>query len=155
MRRFYLPAILLLISFTGSVYASSKIPVSYIPRHVRNAIESYVPGAEITKAQIGSDDRWGTTYDCEYIRGRHKGSITVSEHGRLTDLSQELDPAELPSRIARLAEREARGGTIRKTSLDEDRGRFVYKVEANYGRSSAKIKLKITRSGDVVERNFD
>jgi uncharacterized membrane protein YkoI len=54
-----------------------------------------------------------------------------------------------------LAEREARGGTIRKTSLDEDRGRFVYKVEANYGRSSAKIKLKITRSGDVVERNFD
>ena len=43
MRRFYLPAILLLISFTGSVYASSKIPLSYIPRHVRNAIESYVP----------------------------------------------------------------------------------------------------------------
>jgi hypothetical protein len=52
MRRFYLPAVLLLISFTGSVYASSKIPLSYVPKHVRNAIESYVPGSEITKLKI-------------------------------------------------------------------------------------------------------
>ena len=143
----------MLLSLASSVYAGSKIPLSYLPRNVRNAIENY--GSKITKAEIGSDDRLGTTYDCEYNRGRHKGSITVSERGRLMDLSQDLDPSELPSRIARVAERSARGGVIRKASLDEDEGRFVYKVEGYYGASSAKIKLKITRDGEVIGRDFD
>jgi hypothetical protein len=155
MRPFCFSAALMLLSLASSVYAGSKIPLSYLPRNVRNAIENYVPGSEITKAEIGSDDRWGTTYDCEYNRGRHKGSITVSERGRLMDLSQDLDPSELPSRIAGVAKREARGGVIRKASLDEDEGRLVYKVEAYYGASSAKIKLKITRGGEVIGRDFD
>ena len=154
MRPFYFSAALLLLSL-ASLYAGSKIPLSYLPRNVRNAIENYVPGSEITKAEIGSDERWGTTYDCEYNRGRHKGSIRVSERGRLMDLSQDLNPSELSSRIAGVPKREARGGVIRKASLDEDEGRFVYKVEAYYGASSAKIKLKITRGGEVIGRDFD
>ena len=58
------------------------------------AIRGYVPGAQIVKAEIDSDDTWGRTYRCDYFRGRHKGSIKVSERGHLMDLSQEVDPGE-------------------------------------------------------------
>jgi hypothetical protein len=119
------------------------------------AIRSYVPGAEIVKAEIGSDDTWGRTYKCDYFRGRHKGSIKVSERGRLMDLGQEVDPGEMPRIVARVAARESRHGLIRRVSLDEDDGRLVYKVEAYYGESRAKIKLKITRGGQLLGRDFD
>jgi len=119
------------------------------------AIRGYVPGAQISKAEIGSDDSWGRTYQCEYFRGRHKGSIKVSERGRLMDLRQEVDPNEMPRMVARVASRESHGGLIRRVSLDENDGRLVYKVEAYYGRSRAKIKLKITRGGQLLGRDFD
>jgi hypothetical protein len=104
---------------------------------------------------LDSDDAWGRTYKCDYFRGRHKGSIKVSERGRLMDLSQEVDPGEMPRTVARVAARESRHGLIRRVSLDEDDGRLVYKVEAYYGESRAKIKLKITRGGQVLGRDFD
>jgi hypothetical protein len=141
--------------FPAWLHASSKIPISYIPRRTMAAIRSYVPGARIIKAEIGSDDTWGRTYRCEYFRGHHKGSIKISERGRLMDLSQEVDPGEMPPTVARVAARESRHGLIRRVSLDEDDGRLVYKVKAYYGQSGAKIKLKITRSGQLLGRDFD
>ena len=119
------------------------------------AIRGYVPGAQIVKAEIGSDDTWGRTYKCDYFRSRHKGSIKVSERGRLMDLSQEADPGEMPPTVARVAARESRHGLIRRVSLDEDDGRLVYKVEAYYGQSRAKIKLKISRTGQLLGRDCD
>jgi hypothetical protein len=47
--------------------ASSKIPISYVPRRVMTAIRGYVPGAQIVKAEIGSDDTWGRTHKCDYV----------------------------------------------------------------------------------------
>jgi hypothetical protein len=56
--------------FPTWLQASSRIPISYIPKRTMAAIRSYVPGAEIIKAEIGSDDTWGRTYKCDYFRGR-------------------------------------------------------------------------------------
>jgi hypothetical protein len=44
------------------------------------------------------------------------------------DLSQEVDPGEMPRTVARVAARESRHGLIRRVSLDEDDGRLVYTI---------------------------
>ncbi|HEY0789800.1 MAG TPA: hypothetical protein VGD78_01935 [Chthoniobacterales bacterium] len=144
------------LGLTGlTAYGDSQLPLSYVPRRVRAAIQGYVPGAELTKAEIANDDEWGTKYRCEYYRGGHKGKIQVSERGRLLDVDEDLDPRQLPPSVRRAAARESRGGVIRRAHLDEDRGRMVFSVESFYGMSSAKVKLKVRRDGTVIERDFD
>jgi hypothetical protein len=133
--------------------ADSNIPLSYIPRRVVDATEGYVPGAQLLKCEIGSDDDWGNTYKCEYARRGHKGKIKVAQRGQLLDLDEDLD--QLPPNVRRVVAANARGGAIRKAKLEEDDHRLVYKVEAYYGQSDAKVKLKITRGGEVVGRDYD
>jgi hypothetical protein len=154
--RFHPPLAFAVLALTGlAAYADSQIPLAYVPRTVRGAIQGYVPGAELTKAEIGNDDEWGTKYRCEYYRGGHKGKIQVSERGRLLDLDEDLNPRELPPSVRRTVARESRGGVIRRAHLDEDRGHLVFSVESFYGESSAKVKLKIARDGTVIDRDFD
>lgn len=135
--------------------ADSQIPLTYVPKKVRAAIQEYVPGAQLTVARIDSDDTWGTKYKCEYFRAGHKGSIELAEGGQLIDVDEDLILTEVPPLIQRVAAREARGGAMRKASIEQDVGTLVYKTESFYGLTNTKVKLKITRSGEVIEREFD
>ncbi len=150
------PLLLLLtsVALTGAL-ADSDIPLDYVPPRARQAIADYVPGARLMEARIGNDDEYGPKYRCEYFRAGHKGNITVSERGHLLDLDEDLAPSQIPRSIARIIAREARGGAVRKAHLDEDHGRLVYEVEAYYGQSSAKLKLKVARDGTVLDRDYD
>jgi hypothetical protein len=122
---------------------------------VQQALRSFIPGAQLMEARIDSDDQWGTTYEIEYFRGGHKGDIKLTEQGRLLDVSEDLILAEVPRLVQRVAAKETRGGAIREASLEQDSGMLVYKIESYYGQSDAKVTLKITSDGQVIERNFD
>jgi hypothetical protein len=149
-------SVLVLIGLsTFPLLADSNIPLSYIPRKVGAAIQGYVPGAELMKCQIGSNDDWGNTYKCDYVRHGHKGKIKVSEGGRLLDLDENLDPAQIPPGIRRAVAANSLGGMIRKAKLEEDDHRLVYEVEAYYGHSTTKVTLKLTRGGELVGRDYD
>jgi hypothetical protein len=135
--------------------ADSNIPLAYIPRKVVGTIEDFVPGAQLLKCEIGSDDDWGNTYKCDYLRHGHKGKIKVSQGRMLLDLDEDLDPSQLPPRIRRVVSENTRGGLIRKARVEEDEHHMIYKIDAFYGQSSAKVKLKITRQGEVIDRDYD
>jgi hypothetical protein len=135
--------------------ADSGIPLSYIPRRVVGAIEGYVPSAQLLKCEIGSDDALGNTYKCDYFRHGHKGKIKVAQGGELLDLDEDLDPSQLPPRIHRVVNENTRGGLVRKARIEEDEHRMIYKIEAFHDQSSAKVKLKITREGQVIDRDYD
>jgi hypothetical protein len=148
-------AALLLSAGLELTIADSQIPLTYVPKKVRAAIQEYVPGAQLTEARIGSDDSWGTKYSCEYFRAGHKGRIELAESGHLLDVDEDLVLTEVPALIRRVAAREARGGAMRKASIEMDAGTLVYKTESFYGLTDTKVKLKITRSGEVIARDFD
>lgn len=114
MSRKYSWTALLLISLVGLALADSQIPLTYVPKKVRAAIEEYVPGAQLTEARIGSDDSWGTKYSCDYFRAGHKGHIELAESGHLLDVDEDLVLTEVPALIRRVAGKEARGGVMRK-----------------------------------------
>jgi len=86
---------------------------------------------------------------------RHKGHIEVGESGHLLDVDEDLVLTEVPALIRRVAAEEARGGAMRKASIEMDAGTLVYKTESFYGLTDTKVKLKITRSGEVIARDFD
>lgn len=79
----------------------------------------------------------------------------LSDESGVLDVNEDLDPAQVPPGIRRVVAINARGGAIRKAKLEEDDHRLIYKVEAYYGQSNAKVKLKITRGGEVVGRDYD
>lgn len=66
----------------------------------------------------------------------------MAEHGQLLDLDEDLDPAQIPPGVRRVVAVNARGGAVRKAKLEEDEHRLIYKIEAYYGQSNAKVKLK-------------
>jgi hypothetical protein len=146
---------ILLLGLLQAALADSRIPLSYVPERVRAAIQDYVPGARLTEAKIDSDDQWGVKYKCDYLRADHKGSIEVARNGHLIDVNEDLLLTQVPPLIRRVAAKESRGGMMRKASLDEEAGRLVYRTESFYGQSEAKIKLRISRGGEVLEREFD
>ena len=146
---------LVFCSLISAAQASENIPFEYVPKKVRLAIQDYIPGATIEKTEIDSDDTWGTTFESHYLRGRHEGNIKVAANGELLNVEQELDPDEIPSKVRRSVIREARGGLIRKAELKQYAGHLAYKVEAYYGTSDSKVSVTATRSGTVLNIDFD
>lgn len=148
-------AALLLSAVLEPALSDSQIPLTYVPKKVRTSIQNYVPGAQLTEVRIGSDDAWGTKYDCEYFRAGHKGRIELAESGQLLDVDEDLVLTEVPRLIQRVAAKESRGGVMRKASIEQDAGHLVYKTESFYGLTDTKVKLKITQGGEVIAREFD
>jgi hypothetical protein len=155
MRQIVLSGVFLLGLLAFPARPDSKIPLTYIPPKVQQALRSFIPGAQLMEARIDSDDEWGTTYQIDYFRAGHKGDIKLTERGRLLDVNEDLVLAEVPRLVQRVAAKETRGGAIRNASLEQDAGLLVYNIESYYGQSDAKVTLKITSDGQVIERNFD
>jgi hypothetical protein len=155
MRQIVLSGLFLFGLLTLPARPDSKIPLTYIPPKVQQALRSYVPGAQLMEACIDSDDQWGTTYEIDYFRGGHQGDIKLTERGRLLDVSEDLILAEVPRLVQRVAGNETRVGALRNASLEQDAGLLVYKIESYNGQSDAKVTLKITSDGQAIERNFD
>jgi hypothetical protein len=155
MRRIVLSGVFLFGLLTLPARPDSKIPLTYIPPRVQQVLRSFIPGAQLMEARIDSDDQWGTTYEIDYFRAGHEGDIKLTDRGRLLDINEDLVLAEVARPVQRVAARETRGGAIRNASLEQDAGLLVYKIESSYGRSDAKVTLKIASDGQVIERNFD
>ncbi len=147
--------LLVFCSLIGVAHGSENIPFEHVPKNVRLAIQDYVPGATIGKTEIDSDETWGTAFESHYFRGRHEGKIKVAANGELLNVEQDVDSDEIPSKVRRTVIREARGGLIRKAELKQYAGRLAYKVEAYYGTSDSKVRVTVTRSGTVLDIDFD
>ena len=144
----------LLFGSTASVQAASTIPLRTVPSDIKITIQRYVPGARLIGAKISADSTYGPIYRCNYSRSGHVGTIQISSLKQLVGISEPLALANVPAPIRQTIKRESRGGTVHLVSLSAQSGKPVYKVKANYGKTTNRqIAFVVTRTNHVVSRN--
>ena len=148
----YTPLAALLL-WAWSVHASDKIPISAVPKRVRDAIQYYSPGAQLVEARVSHDNTYRKVYHCTYFRNIHLGSIKLGSRGQLLDIDETLVIDDVPPAVRKTIIKETKGGLIKKIRLDDLYGHEVYRVKSYYGDSTKiEISLVIARSGRVVEK---
>ena len=120
---------------------------------VRDAIQYYLPGAQLIEARVSPDKQYKRIYACTYFRNVHLGKIKLGARGQLLEIDEDLVIDDLPHAVRQKIISETKGGLIKNIKLDAIYGHAVYRVKAYYAKSTnVEISLVLTRTGHIVER---
>jgi len=132
------------------VELEADVPISSLPRVVKEAAMARLPGAKITGAERELQVR-GRFWEVKLVHQKREWELIVDDAGVIHETERELAQAETPRIVLTTAERLVPDSTFKSVEIIEYAdGTSEYHVKRT--RNGASYKLVLTPAGDVIRK---
>jgi hypothetical protein len=104
------------------------IPIEKVPPEVMKAVKARFPKAEVKGAAVEEDDEGDTIYEVLLVQDGRKIDVSAEPNGKLVTIEKEVDPKDLPKKVAEAIQVKFPGARIELVEevIDADDDETVY-----------------------------